>query len=32
VRLQTFPLREVNEAIAYAAAHGGPFDGAVICP
>jgi alcohol dehydrogenase len=32
VQLKTFALREVNEAIAHAAAHGGPFDGVVICP
>ena len=28
----TFRLRQVNEAVAYAAAHGGPFDRTVLLP
>ncbi|MHC5262795.1 alcohol dehydrogenase catalytic domain-containing protein [Streptomyces sp. UC4497] len=31
-RVRTFPLDEVNEAVAYAAAHGGPFDRTVLVP
>jgi alcohol dehydrogenase len=31
-RITTFPLDEVNEAIAHAAAHPGPFDRTVLQP
>ncbi|OIK28487.1 alcohol dehydrogenase [Streptomyces malaysiense] len=31
-RVRTFPLDAVNDAIAYAAAHGGPFDRTVLTP
>jgi alcohol dehydrogenase len=31
-RVRTFPLGAVNDAIAYAAAHGGPFDRTVLTP
>lgn len=31
-RIRTFPLDAVNEAVAYAAAHGGPFDRTVLTP
>ncbi|MFZ3598396.1 alcohol dehydrogenase catalytic domain-containing protein [Streptomyces sp. BH104] len=31
-RVRSFPLDEVNEAVAYAAAHGGPFDRTVLLP
>ncbi|WP_019357536.1 alcohol dehydrogenase catalytic domain-containing protein [Streptomyces sp. AA1529] len=31
-RLRTFPLDAVNEAVSYAAAHGGPFDRTVLTP
>ncbi|MFH8342502.1 alcohol dehydrogenase catalytic domain-containing protein [Streptomyces sp. AM6-12] len=31
-RVRTFPLDSVNDAIAYAAAHGGPFDRTVLTP
>ncbi|HEX5567391.1 MAG TPA: zinc-binding dehydrogenase, partial [Streptomyces sp.] len=31
-RLRTFPLDAVNEAVEYAAAHGGPFDRTVLTP
>lgn len=31
-RTTTFPLDEVNEAVAYAAAHAGPFQQTVLCP
>ncbi|MFI0819011.1 alcohol dehydrogenase catalytic domain-containing protein [Streptomyces sp. NPDC021098] len=30
--VRTFPLDAVNEAVAYAAAHGGPFDRTVLTP
>ncbi|WP_395292518.1 alcohol dehydrogenase catalytic domain-containing protein [Kitasatospora hibisci] len=31
-RVRTFPLDAVNDAIGYAAAHGGPFDRTVLTP
>ncbi|WNM29656.1 alcohol dehydrogenase catalytic domain-containing protein [Streptomyces sp. Li-HN-5-11] len=31
-RLRTFPLDAVNDAVEYAAAHGGPFDRTVLTP
>jgi alcohol dehydrogenase len=31
-RVTTFPLAAANEAVAYAAAHGGPFDRTVLLP
>jgi NADPH:quinone reductase-like Zn-dependent oxidoreductase len=31
-RVRTFPLAAVNEAVEYAAAHGGPFDRTVLTP
>ncbi|MER8056510.1 MULTISPECIES: zinc-binding alcohol dehydrogenase family protein [unclassified Streptomyces] len=31
-RIRTFPLDAVNDALAYAAAHGGPFDRTVLTP
>ncbi|MBB5917391.1 alcohol dehydrogenase [Nocardia transvalensis] len=31
-RVATFPLDEVNAAVAHAASHGGPFDRTVLCP
>jgi alcohol dehydrogenase len=31
-RVRTFPLDAVNDAIAHAAAHGGPFDRTAITP
>ncbi|WP_206739217.1 zinc-binding dehydrogenase [Streptomyces sp. L2] len=31
-RIRTFPLDAVNEAVAYAAAHGGPYERTVLTP
>jgi alcohol dehydrogenase len=31
-RVRTFPLKAVNDAVEYAAEHGGPFDRTVLAP